>query len=355
MLFSIIAVVTLLSSSSTDNNIHRQVCPDGGYVLVDGNNELVAVSHASAIASDSVGPLLDPIAFGQGYPYNMYCPYDTTGRKCVTGCVATAMAQIMAYHQWPNHCLSGSVSFSTPAVPSVLSMSFDTVSLDWMNILPTYAGVEATEEQKKAIAILMKSCGFAAKMEYSSSGSGTYSTAVPSSLMSIFNYRNSVEGSAGLLSIEKMSEFTNVTYFQNALIAEIDAKRPVYASGTNSSEYVALGWDGAHAFVIDGYCYAKDDVKKRYPFFHFNWGWNGSTGGIGTLWFRLQADNICPYYAGMDIIRGITPNRTTPLEEIKEDFVEEQDNRIFDLLGHEIAMPVQGQIYILHGKKFIAQ
>jgi len=359
----------------------------GGYILMDENNNMIGFSHKGsvrenmesirtfaamsnreveivedaplqltmAVDNDSVGPLLGEIAFNQGAPYNYYCPRDNQNKLSVTGCVATAMAQIMKYHNWPKQCLPYYRTYTTSKVPGELSINFDTVSFDWDKIKPAYQVVEeTTTEEKLAVAYLMKACGYSVKMNYSSESSGTQSTAVPGALQQIFNYKSVIDGASGQLQMEYMSDFT-ISNFQNVLIAEIQAGRPIYSSGQCAAQYIERGWDGGHAYVIDGYCYAKEDTKKRYPFFHFNWGWGGMTqDGQNDIWYRLQGDQLCPYLTKLDIIRGIMPNDATPLDEIEADGTV-NDNRIYDMMGRVINEPVAGQIYIRNGKKFIAQ
>ena len=361
---------------------------DGGYVVLDADNEVVAFSGTGivdddletlqAIAEadgriliiqagapgavneevnpynapqlgDSVGPLLKDIAYDQGAPYNCMAPldYKNGNRQCVTGCVATAMAQIMAYWKYPVKCNASIVEYQAAHLERTLKINYDTMTFDWGNILDAYpnGGFSATEEQKLAVGRLMWACGVAAHMNFTSQSSGTQSNFVSEAFIRQFDYSSE-------------SQFVAATdyvgdQFLNLLIEEFDAGRPVYASG----QYTGTedGFDGGHAFVIDGYGYKEGDVNHTKPYFHFNWGWSGyNQKGRKELWYRLSGGkDMAPYISGLQVIVGLQPRVTTAVEEAVAE--EKGDNRIFDILGREVNETVPGQLYIRNGRKFIAR
>ena len=112
--------------------------------------------------AESVSPLLGAIQYDQGAPYNKKCP-DFNGQKCVTGCVATAMASILRYYRYPNQG-TGSNSYTTATHKFQLSMDFSKTTFDWDNILPLYINNSYSKEQADAIAELMLACGIACKI-----------------------------------------------------------------------------------------------------------------------------------------------------------------------------------------------
>ena len=193
-------------------------------------------------------------------PYYDLCPLSTTGMRCLTGCVATAMAQIMYYHKWPE---TGEGSHSYDWGGRLLSFDFEHTSFDWDNMLPAYKDVEATEEQREAVARLMLACGVSVYMNYSPTASGAYSKMVSDALKDFFRYG---EGTSNVTRINySESEWENIIY------RELEEGRPVL--------YTGAGTGGGHAFVCDGY--------DSDGYFHFNWGWSGVYDG----YFRLASLN----------------------------------------------------------------
>ena len=203
--------------------------------------------------------------WNQGYPYNLACPeYFTLGRS-VTGCVATAMAQLLyynrekatsettaampAYDTWTKHPTYGALHVE--GIP-------EGSPIDWENMKDEYGS--ATEKQKQAVADLMHYCGVAVKMDYTNASSGAQSHDAYLAFSKYFGYGSSVRY-IDHTSVASDREWDDIVY------KEIAAGRPIYISGANSS--------GGHAFVVDGY---DGDMK-----YHINWGWGGSSDGYYLL------------------------------------------------------------------------
>lgn len=205
-------------------------------------------------AKQAVVTPLCTTTWDQSSPYNNLCPSSS-----MTGCVATAMAQIMKYWNYPTTG-TGSHTY-TEATYGSLTANFGTTTYGWAN-MPNNLTSSSTAAQKTAVSTLMYHCGVSVDMAYSPSGSGAYSTDVPPSLINYFNYSPSAE-------IQFLANFTSANWIA-MLKAELDVSRPVYYSGT--------GAQGGHAFVCDGYNASNQ--------FHFNWGWSGMANGyfaIGSL------------------------------------------------------------------------
>lgn len=197
-------------------------------------------------------PHLLSTQWGQGSPYNQYCP-TVSGSRSVTGCVATAMAQIMRYHRWPE-VGTGSHSYRTPG-GITLSADFGSTEYEWDKMLNKYT-VFATSSQKNAVATLMYHCGVSVDMNYSPSASGASSINVGGALINYFGY------DAGIRYEERA--FYTDSEWEDMVYGELAAGRPVYYSG------VTVKKEG-HAFVCDGY--------SGDGFYHFNWGWDGVYDG----------------------------------------------------------------------------
>lgn len=199
-----------------------------------------------------IPPLMDCL-FSQGEPYNYQCPVNPqTGNLCVTGCVATAMAQIMYRHKWPQETADVIPDYSTPSLDIGLP-EVPITTIDWENIINDYNYyANYTSEQADAIATLMHLCGCSVQMDYAES-SGASSENAANAFYRFFNYDN---------YLEHRSWFSDEEW-EEMLYGELKEGRPVYYSGHSS--------EGGHAFVIDGYGYEDIDA----PYFHINWGWGG--------------------------------------------------------------------------------
>jgi hypothetical protein len=146
-------------------------------------SQLLKATHSFAA---SISPLLGNIKWNQGDPYNQQCPVDpTTDQRSVTGCVATAMAQIMRYHGWPAQGV-GSTSYTTGKRSISVSADFNT-TYDWANMTPTY-GSSSVQTEKDAVAKLMFHCGASVMMDYASNESGAASANVMVALRTYFDY-----------------------------------------------------------------------------------------------------------------------------------------------------------------------
>ncbi len=211
----------------------------------------------------AISPMLTS-KWNQGAPYNNECPmYFSLGRS-VTGCVATAMAQVM-YHQkakgvdevqadipgyttWTSHETYGQL-----AVEGIPAGS----PIDWANMLDTYSG-GSTGKQQLAVAQLMHYCGVSVEMDYTNSSSGAQSYKVADALNNYFGYSKA-------RYVERRN-YTDDSW--DALIySELEQGRVCYLSGANSA--------AGHAFVTDGY-----DGNHCY---HINWGWGGMSDGFFLL------------------------------------------------------------------------
>jgi hypothetical protein len=203
--------------------------------------------------------LLETPSWDQLNPYNNFCPTDIkTWKRTAAGCVATAMAEVMYFHRWPEYGSGGSLYAYVDNRRQDLYESF-MVWYDWNNMLTTYVTDEWTESQANAVARLVYHCGRATDMNYSASGSGAMSFAMQRALVNHFTYRADCRlAFRDLYGKEEWEEMIR---------QEITQQRPVLYSGTGSS--------GGHMFVVDGF--------REDGFFHINWGWSARSNGYFVL------------------------------------------------------------------------
>lgn len=214
-----------------------------------------------ATRGEKVGPLCTT-QWDQSWPYNYYCPeqpasWSSNGRS-VVGCVATAMAQIMKYWNYPTQG-SGSHSykpFTDEYDYPVQTANFGETTYDWDN-MPNTINANSPQEQIEAVALLSYHCGVSVNMMYDDdgTGAGAFSMDVPYALNKFFNYAQ--------CTYREKSVPAQVwdTYIRTAL----EMHRPVYYSGVSVD-------GGGHAFICDGF--------DENGLFHFNYGWSGSGDGF---------------------------------------------------------------------------
>lgn len=251
----------------------------------------------------SVSPLLGNIAWNQGDPYNLLCPTLTNAsgetERTVTGCVATATAQVMRYYKWPAKG-TGSNSYTWEKGGKTLSVDFSKSTYDWDNMTETYNSNSSTIE-KNAVAKLMYDCGVSCNMEYNLSSAGGSAASAYDQVEGLYNYFGYDLGMEHLTR-----DYYKLTDWNSIIKNEIDNSRPILYRGTGSG--------GGHAFIIDGY--------NASGYFHFNWGWGGSSDGYfvttalnpGELGIGGGAGGY-NYNQGMTI--GIQPAQASSTETIE--------------------------------------
>ena len=215
-------------------------------------------SSVNSTHSKAVSPLLGNIAWSQTKPFNNMCPIYDGKNRAVTGCVATAMAQMMAYYKHPKQLLQDIPEYTRKwfgrnvAVPGI---SKSDGVYDWDNMLPFYSTAEGsyTEAQANAVAKLMFHCGAAVQMGY---GEMSGANLTPAPLAKYFGY------DADMMLDLSRSLYSLAEWIQ-ILDNELAAGRPVFYSGSSTS--------GGHQFICDG-----SDGQGLY---HINWGWGGYQDG----------------------------------------------------------------------------
>ena len=315
-----------------------------------------------AKATVVVGPLIQT-QWDQDKPYNKLCP-GTGTNKAYTGCVATAMAQVMKFWEWPANG-TGSHSYKPLDVnepydfwenPNYSTRYPDTVSADfgktvyaWENMQASYASLTPAYQQN-AVATLMFHCGVATEMMYGNDadgGSGTFTLNynewdthdnAQNAFFRFFKYKKPIG------YMRDGYRYGGYTYYKKwsdadwtAMVKEeLDKQHPIMYGG--ASKY------GGHSFICDGY--------DSEDYFHFNWGWSGDNDGYFTL------SNLVPGSGGaggggydfsedQDVLIGIEPDWAQAIETVKSDesvqktivdgrVVIVRDNIMYDLMGQKI-------------------
>ncbi len=209
------------------------------------------------LLSDSPSVVVEPLVttkWNQDAPFNNFAPEYTDDnnntQRCATGCAATAMAQIMKFHNWPEQGV-GHYSYEHQSFGTI-SSNFSEHVYDWTNMIDRYNNGEYSNVQADAVALLMKDCGVSLNMNYGPvSGASIYS--YTPAFKNYFRYSSRTVNRSGC----ETAEFTKI------ITDELQEGRPIIYCGT--------GEDGGHAFVVDGY-------DTNY-FLHVNWGWGGYSDG----------------------------------------------------------------------------
>ena len=281
-----------------------------------------------AVQVTAIGPLLKnqsgvEIKWYQEEPYYNYCPIDQRDNtRCLTGCVATATAQIMYKWRWPEKG-KGSHSYKwydckdddcSDYWTKTLKSNFDTVTLYWDRMLPKYGGKSYTTEQANAVASLMYNVGVSCDMWYGGNetgGSGAFTDDMAYALKTYWgykftkfitmytsksNYENNCKGSklADVTAEFNVSRDQFVEYFN----AELEAGRPILMGGEGNA--------GGHEFVCDG--------RNTSGKFHINWGWEGDSNG----YFKLSSLSAggSSFSSNLDALIGLEPDKPEAVENV---------------------------------------
>lgn len=247
--------------------------------------ELIPASHKvdeSWVYNETLnsegGILLETANWGQGYPYNAQCPI-IDGIQAPSGCVATAMAIIMKYHNWPERG-RGKIYYNFNK-DEFLNCSDLIISWDVINDLD---GIVEDNTRNKEISNLLYYCGRATNTAYGVEDSSTPCYTIASAMRRYFDYNSSIKR----IQRQYYNEEQWISIIQN----EIANNRPILYDGVDTSTSVG------HCFVVDGY--------NAEGFFHINWGWNGRNNGYFNL-NNLTTNNYS-FINCQSAIVGIAPS-----------------------------------------------
>jgi|GEM_PF-1231618 len=284
------------------------------------NDEQAGKTSLKATAVTAIAPLLGNTAWEQSEPYNNLCPIDIwDNTRSLTGCVATAAAQVMRKWRWPltgtgsktyiwenySYDKNGEADKVLQRVP--LTANFGETTYDWDNMLDHYFDVNYTSEQANAVATLMYHCGVACEMMYGgdkAGGSGSYTELIGEGLEKYLGYKYD-----RLLTTYNESDYTyNGQYpmpdgmtvewetptsrFIECFNNDLEAGRPIIMGGASNDA-------GGHEFVCDG----RDATGK----FHINWGWEGECNCYCSLTLLRPKGESYHFSSTIDALIGLEP------------------------------------------------
>ena len=282
--------------------------------------------------SDSVSHLLGDILYDQGEPYNRLCPI-VNGRRAVTGCVATAMAQIMRYYRYPS-CGIGKVTYSG-GNEGAKTIDLTNYPFDWSLIKANYND-SYSKEEGDAVAKLMLACGASLNMNYSADGSGTQTSGTVKAFKNHFGFSSNIEHFDSENASDPEGLILNDWVY--TIREQHQQGYPVIYAGSPAS-----GMSG-HAFILDGY-----KVIDGVYYYHVNWGWSGAYNGYYLIMqLNPQGENYAGH--GCDMVINIFPDGWTDVEDVVTPNV--GNGKIYNLLGVEVDENYKG-VVIKNGKKYI--
>lgn len=234
-----------------------------------GNVRQTLPSKASTTERAPIAPMIKT-KWGQGTPYNDQTP-TINDQHCLTGCGATAVAQVLAYHRFPAQATGEGYCYYT--VNSEQKQEFYDLGepIDWANMPEV---VPQTAAQNAAVAQLMKICGYAIHMKYGLQWSESDMFGITSAAVSHFGFDPAT-------TLAHMNHHA-IGEWESLLYGSLQAGCPIVYRGYGNSQ-------GGHIFVCDGY--ASDG------YFHFNWGWNGQSDG----YFKVSALNPDQVFTGTEM------------------------------------------------------
>ncbi len=257
-----------------EHNIQAGTDAQQAWSIYDGSTQVAKLLSGNQVNATGVAPIVQS-KWNQSPYYNALCPGGS-----VTGCVATAMAQIMRYWQYP---LQGTSSSSyTHTNYGLQSANYGTATYNWSN-MPLVCNSPNND-----VALINYHCGVSVEMDYSPTGSGA--NVVGGYPSAQYSYKNYFKYNPSTLQGKYRNSYTDANWIAY-LKSDLDIGRPM--------QYV--GWDpntgGGHTWVCDGY--------DQNDYLHMNWGWGGSGDGFFAL--NNMAAVGSNFSLGHQVVKGIVP------------------------------------------------
>ena len=215
---------------------------------------------------DGGGKQLDTPQWNQGSPFNDLCPAKTSGSgNCPCGCVATAMAELMGFYAYPAKPVTNvKVPAYTYTNSAGKSISVAEAKLtDWnykVGDFPKSKDNAWNDDQKTAVAILLKDIGHTVQMDYGNTGSGAHTERIVNAMGTYFGFNKG--------AVLKYRDQYSLKDWIDMMVQSIDEGHPMLTSGTSSE-------GGGHQFIVDGY--------DGNHLMRFNFGWGKSSNGYWAL------------------------------------------------------------------------
>lgn len=311
--------------------------------------QIAALDEGAAMAthitsSRPITPLVRA-TWSQRAPFNILLPFRPNGEHALVGCVATAMAQVMYYWQWPSR--------PTDAIPAYVSETLEyempelqPVEFNWASMKNTYHTDDTVGITAHAAATLSLYCAQSVHMDFKEGSSSAYTREVPYTMMRFFGYSSQAK------YIQR--KYFTTEEWESMILDELKARRPVIYSGSKLS--------GGHAFICDGF--------DGNGMFHINWGWNSQSNGyflLNVLNPDLQgagsASGSHGYIINQAIVVGLSPktasnaglevfNRSIEIKECTntrtsatEDFTVTQESQLLNCMSDTIGFNFAWGLY----------
>ncbi|MCD8289885.1 MAG: C10 family peptidase, partial [Prevotella sp.] len=247
------------------------------------NTPMSVRSNVTSSQKAAIEPLIKT-EWGQNSPFNLQCP-TINGTNAPTGCVATAMSQIMYYFKYPTE--------ATTDIPAYSNYSeLPATTFNWDAMRTYYNSSYDNDENCNAVAELMHYAGQAVQMEYSLSGSGALMEDIPTAFHNYFGYECGGTIAVGAnYTYTGLGDFRSFSDWNDLLYTELANGYPFILSGVSADNY-------GHAFIVDGY--------DGNGYYHINWGWNGYCNGYYSLCL-LDATDEYTFPFDHSAIIGIRP------------------------------------------------
>ena len=254
---------------SDRGHFDTQDIPEALQSLLDGYAAQIEALEQGAKAAPqlttagAIAPLVTA-TWSQNNPFNTLLPFVPSGKHAAVGCVATALAQVMYYWQWPARPTRPIAAYTSQYTSSGQTLSYfmpelPVIDFNWPVMQDSYLYSDSTNVAGIAAATLSLYCAQAMEMTFKPSSSGATTSAIPCQAATYFDYDARAH-------MESRGNYTTQGW-ADLLYNELAAGRPVIYSGSKKS--------GGHAFICDGY--------DGNGMFHFNWGWNGKSNGYFLL------------------------------------------------------------------------
>ena len=240
-----------------------QSMPEALQELLEGYTAQIEALSLGAKPAErqASNPAIRPLvtaSWSQNSPYNTMLPMLPNGQQAVSGCVATAMAQVLYYWKQPARPTTTIPEYTSPSL-NIYMPALEPVDFNWDAMQDAYLSSDTESDGAVAAAQLTLYCAQSVKMNFLYGASGANTTLIPSAISTYFGYKASARC--------EYRENYNTQGWADLIYGELAEGRPVIYSGSKAS--------GGHAFICDGY--------DGNGMFHMNWGWDGMSNGYYLL------------------------------------------------------------------------
>lgn len=250
--------------------------------------------------------------WGQSSPFYNLCPkYEN--KTCVTGCLATQMAQVMKYYEYPD-CGTGFINYTSYSKNINVEFDFDASPFNWKSMANSYYLKNYTPAQAEAVANLMAACGAAIQMDYAPDGSGG------SEVYEIIGLIDYLKYDGDMTNAQRY--YFSDDEWESLVISELAAGHPIAYCGATKTV--------GHAFILHG-C----KPKNNQMYYDINWGWDGSFDGSFLL---TGTGALSP--GGTGTGGGAAGDAYTDYQSFTLGFIPENntDNRVCSIMAHDVQL-----------------